>query len=64
MTKGYEMTNQKATYAHIFGSKAKGFELLISKSADIRDAAKAGQYATKAEAKRAAQKFGATPYNY
>ena len=50
-------------YAHIFGSKAKGFYLHIC-GASIVGSRPVGHYATKAEAKAAAKALGATPYNY
>lgn len=50
-------------YAHIFGSKAKGFDLHIC-GVSLVGSSPVGHYATKAEAKAAAKAFGATPYNY
>ena len=50
-------------HAHIFGSKAKGWNLYIC-GASIVGSAPVGHYATKGEAKAAAKALGATPYNY
>ena len=50
-------------YAHIFGSKAKGWSLFIC-GPSIVGASIVGQYASKVEAKAAAKAAGAIPYNY
>lgn len=50
-------------YAHIFGSKAKGFYLHIC-GVSIVGIRPVGHYATKAEAKAVAKSRGAIPYNY
>lgn len=50
-------------YAHIFGSKAKGWTLYVC-GASIVGAQAVGWYVSKADAKKAAKENNATPYNY
>lgn len=50
-------------YAHIFGSKAKGWSLFIC-GASIVGAQPVAWYASKADAKACAKALGAMPYNY
>ena len=51
-------------YAHIYGSKAKGFSIYLTIDASLVGVDVAWHTATKAEAKAYAKARGAVPYNY
>ncbi len=58
-----ENRQNEMNYAHIFGSKAKGWRLYICGPSIVGEKA-VSYHASKAAAKAAAKALGATPYNY
>ncbi len=51
-------------YAHIFGTKEKGFELHVTTDSSLNSAIKVEWHATKASAKKSAKEQGLKPWNY
>ena len=51
-------------FAHFFGSKAKGWTLIITKSPGLSEIVSEHKVSGKAEARRLALQFGFTPWNF